>query len=204
MKSFYIALLFACLNLFSQDKTEEEKKMNYNHILQITKIGNPILRQISEEVTNIFSPEIKSIIRDMKSTFEDLNNTAVGLAAPQVNFPVKIIIIQIPKIESENFDGFPLTVMINPKFTPLSEEKVINYEACLSLPGLRGKVSRYKEISYSYQDEEGKIINGTAKGYFAKVIQHEYDHLIGKLYIDRMEDLSTLGYGKEIKKVKSK
>ena len=175
--------------------------MLQDRILKIAKIGNPVLRREAQEVKDISSEEIRNIIRDMKTTFNDYKLDAVGLAAPQVNISLKIIIIQVPKIENEKFEGFPMTVLINPEWKPLSEKKIYDFEGCLSICDYQGIVPRYKEISFSYQNENGDLIQGEAHGYLARVLQHECDHLIGKLYIDRIEDLSSFGLTEEIKKM---
>lgn len=200
MKCIKFLLIFACFNVFSNKTPDSGEEMSYDRILKISRIGNPILRQEAEDVNDILSQEIKNIIQDMKTTFKDFGLTAVGLAAPQINCSLKIMILQIPIIEQKELEGFPLTVMINPQYKPLKEEKSNEYEGCLSIPGFMGLVPRYTDIAYSYQDEEGNLIQGEAHGYLARVFQHEYDHLLGKLYIDRIEDFSTFGLVEEIRK----
>lgn len=174
--------------------------MSHSRILKIAEIGNPILRKIAKEIEDPTSEEIKQIIKDMKDTFDDFQGTAAGLAAPQVNFSLKIIIVQVPETEKTNFKGLPLTVMINPSFEPLTQDIVCDYEGCLSIPDYIGKVPRYKDILYTYIDENGKPHKEEAHGYVAKAIQHEIDHVNGILYIDRIEDLTTFGLIEEIQK----
>lgn len=200
-KYIFFMIIFLSFNLFSNNLLiEGELPMTYNRILKIARIGNPILRQIAKEITDPTSREIKQVIQDMKDTFDDFQGSAVGLAAPQVNFSLKIVIVQVPEVEKTNFKGFPLTVMINPSYKPLSNEIINDYEGCLSIPGFMGLVPRYKDIKYTYLDEDVKIHEEEAHGYLARVIQHETDHVNGILYIDRMKDLSTFGLVEEIQK----
>lgn len=175
MKYIYFMTLFISFNLFSNNLLVEgsipmESKMIFpKRILKIARIGNPILRQVASDVTDFSSVELKKIIKDLKDTFEDFQGTAVGLAAPQVNISLKIILIQVPEVEKTNYQGIPLTVMINPTYSNITDEIVSDYEGCLSIPGLMGMVPRYKDISYSYQDEDGKIIKQEAHGFFARL-----------------------------------
>ena len=165
-------------------------------IHQIIKMGNPILREISRELTSeeILSPEIKTLISDMWETMEHAGG--IGLAAPQISIPLQLTVIRVPKDserypESEESDEF---VIFNPKITYLTEETQGFWEGCLSVPGLRGFVERPKKIRVDYLDQEAKPQSIELDDFLATVFQHELDHLIGKLYVDRIKDITTLMY----------
>ena len=165
-------------------------------IHQIIKMGNPILREVSRELTNeeIHSKEIKNLISDMWETMEHAGG--IGLAAPQIAIPLQLTVIRVPKDserypESEESDEF---VIFNPKITYLTEETQGFWEGCLSVPGLRGFVERPKKIRVDYLDQEAKPQSIELDDFLATVFQHELDHLIGKLYVDRMKDITTLMY----------
>jgi len=165
-------------------------------IHQIIKMGNPILREISRELTSeeILSPEVKTLISDMWETMEHAGG--IGLAAPQIAIPLQLTVIRVPKDserypESEESDEF---VIFNPKITYLTEETQGFWEGCLSVPGLRGFVERPKKIRVDYLDQEAKPQSIELDDFLATVFQHELDHLIGKLYVDRIKDITTLMY----------
>jgi peptide deformylase len=165
-------------------------------VLKIAKMGHPVLRAQAMPVQDPRDPEIALIVEDMKHTiYESISST--GLAAPQVHIPLRIILIMV---HQECGTEVPLTTMINPTWEPLSQEKITDWEGCMSLPDLFGEVSRYSKIRYTYQTLEGETISGTAEGFHARVIQHECDHLEGKLYVDQMENLLHMGYREELHK----
>jgi peptide deformylase len=164
-------------------------------ILKISKMGNPVLRTKGSEISKeeIKSREFQKLIDDMIETLHEYGG--VGLAAPQVHESKQVMIIEFPPIDNRSdLEHFPLTVFINPKYTYMSEDTVDDWEGCLSLPDLRGKVKRSKKIKVKAYDRNGKEFEMEAQGFKARVIQHEGDHLIGKLYIDRMDDLKTLTF----------
>ncbi len=164
--------------------------------LRIVKMGNPILRKRALEVINFNT--IKPIIRNMKDTLLDIG--ASGLAAPQVMIKKRIVVYRLNKNripKNSNLEFIPWTTMINPKIKPLTSEKKLYWERCLSLPGLHGKVPRYKNILVTYYDIDQKKITHKASSTWAALIQHECDHLDGVLYPMRMNDLSKFGYNDE-------
>ena len=161
-------------------------------ILKIAKMGHPLLLQKAKEVRDPTSPEIKKLVNDMFDTLNDLGGSGVGLAAPQVHVSLQIVIF-----EAANENETSLITLINPKIEILTEETSIDWEGCLSVPGLRGKVSRPNKIKYTGLDMEGNKIETIAEGFNARVVQHECDHLFGVLYPQRMKDLSSLQFVSE-------
>jgi peptide deformylase len=161
-------------------------------ILKIAKMGHPLLLQKAKEVSDPTSPEIKKLVNDMFDTLNDLGGSGVGLAAPQVHVSLQIVIF-----EETNENEASLITLINPKIEVLTKETSIDWEGCLSVPGLRGKVSRPNKIKYTGLDIEGNKIETIAEGFNARVVQHECDHLFGVLYPQRMKDLSSLQFVSE-------
>ena len=161
-------------------------------ILKIAKMGHPLLLQKAKEVRDPTSPEIKKLVNDMFDTLNDLGGSGVGLAAPQVHVSLQIVIF-----EATNENETSLITLINPKIEVLTKETSIDWEGCLSVPGLRGKVSRPNKIKYTGLDMEGNKIETIAEGFNARVVQHECDHLFGVLYPQRMKDLSSLQFVSE-------
>ena len=161
-------------------------------ILKIAKMGHPLLLQKAKEVRDPTSPEIKKLVNDMFDTLNDLGGSGVGLAAPQVHISLQIVIF-----EAANENETSLITLINPKIEVLTKETSIDWEGCLSVPGLRGKVSRPNKIKYTGLDIEGNKIGTIAEGFNARVVQHECDHLFGVLYPQRMKDLSSLQFVSE-------
>ncbi len=167
-------------------------------ILKIARMGHPILRSIAAPVDDPMSPEICQLIRDMMETCEDAGGA--GLAAPQVHVPLRVVLFKVPleRLTGREHDiAIDLSVVINPVITPLSDERELGWEGCLSVPGLRGAVRRWTRIHYAGLDQHGEPIDRIAEGFHARVIQHECDHLDGYLYPQRMEDLSLLGFVEE-------
>ena len=161
-------------------------------ILKIAKMGHPLLLQKAKEVRDPTSPEIKKLVNDMFDTLNDLGGSGVGLAAPQVHISLQIVIF-----EAANENETSLITLINPKIEVLTKETSMDWEGCLSVPGLRGKVSRPNKIKYTGLDMEGNKIETIAEGFNARVVQHECDHLFGVLYPQRMKDLSSLQFVSE-------
>jgi peptide deformylase len=161
-------------------------------ILKVARIGNPILRQPSNPVPKqaIGSPELERLIEDMIETM--IEYEGVGLAAPQVHESLRLVVLQVPGDDEQ--DEIPLAVLINPVVTPLPSERVAGWEGCLSVPDLRGMVTRPDRVRLEALDREGRPIDLEASGFHARVIQHECDHLDGVIYIDRMDDLETLSF----------
>jgi len=156
-------------------------------ILTIAKLGNPVLRQIAAKVDprDIRTKDLQRFIDDLFETM--LDEPGIGLAAPQVSRPIQLCVMSC-----EGEDGFPQTVLINPKIVFYGPQQVENWEGCLSLDGLRGKVTRPSVVRVQALDRAGKSMDFEATGLYAVCIQHEIDHLIGKVFLDRMTDMSTL------------
>jgi peptide deformylase len=156
-------------------------------IHEIAQLGAQVLRQSAQAVDNFQSVELRHVIKNMQATLA--NTQGVGLAAPQIGVSKRIIIVA-----SRPTARYPLapvmepTVMINPVFQPLSDEQEKDWEGCLSIPGIRALVPRYKEIMIQYTDEQGVKLNGIKlEGFVARIFQHEADHLEGMVYLDRVE-----------------
>jgi peptide deformylase len=172
-------------------------------ILKIARMGHPVLARRAEPVPDATAPQIRRLIADMVETMIDANGA--GLAAPQVHVPLRLVLFQAPEgnpeqglSESERFDRTaPLTVLINPELEIVEEIMEGGWEGCLSVPGLRGYVERPAHIRYRGLDHEGRVVERTAKGFHARVVQHELDHLEGILYPARMRDLSKLIFESE-------
>jgi peptide deformylase len=156
-------------------------------ILPIAKLGNPVLRQMAAKVDprDIRTKELQRFIDDLFETM--LDEPGIGLASPQVSRSIQLVVMGC-----EGEDGFPQTVLINPKIVFYGPQQVENWEGCLSVDGLRGKVTRPSVVRVQALDRDGKSMDFEATGLYAVCIQHEMDHLIGKLFLDRMTDMSTL------------
>ena len=162
-------------------------------VLQILKMGHPLLRKKAKRVENF--DEIKNLISDMKDTLKYIG--ASGLAAPQVMISKRVIVYRINKnrIPSKaKFDIKPWTFMINPEIRPISKNKSMFWERCLSLPGLHAKVPRYNKIYVKYYTPNNRIVEHEAHSTWAALIQHEFDHLEGVLYPMRMKNFTYFGY----------
>jgi peptide deformylase len=162
-------------------------------ILKVAILGNPVLRVACEPVKNIQAPEIQRLIDDMIETMREYRG--VGLAAPQVHRSLQIAVIEAEQApDAAREPSRPLTVLINPRVTPVTDQMAEDWEGCLSIPDLRGKVPRYRDIEVQAQDRRGRPIRLRASEFFARVIQHEQDHLLGTLFLDRMKSFETLTY----------
>jgi peptide deformylase len=155
--------------------------------LPIAKLGNPILRQTASpiDLRDIRTYDIQQFIDNLFETM--LGEPGIGLAAPQVSRSIQLVVMGC-----EGEDGFPKTVLINPKIVFYGPELAENWEGCLSVDGLRGKVTRPSVVRVQALDRHGKPMDFEASGLYAVCIQHEMDHLIGKVFLDRMTDMSTL------------
>ena len=156
-------------------------------LLKIAKLGNPVLRKVSTAVDprDINNKDFQQLIDDMFETM--LHEPGIGLAAPQVSRSIQLVVMGC-----EGEGGFPSTVLINPKIVYYGPHQVENWEGCLSVDGLRGKVTRPSVVRVQALDRQGRPLDIEANGLYAVCIQHEVDHLIGKIFLDRMTDLSTL------------
>ncbi|HXZ25190.1 MAG TPA: peptide deformylase [Nitrospiria bacterium] len=167
-------------------------------ILKVTRLGHPVLRQVAKPVPpgDISSSSIQRLIDDMIETMHEYDG--VGIAAPQVHHSLQLAVIEVecnPRYPQA--PEIPLTVLINPQITARSDAKRLGWEGCLSVDGLRGKVPRAERLSARWLDRSGRPVQAEAQGFFAVVIQHEVDHLLGKVFLDRMADLTTLTHLKE-------
>jgi peptide deformylase len=170
-------------------------------ILKVARMGHPVLRQEAEPIPpeQITAPEIQDFIDDMIETMYDYDGA--GLAAPQVHVSKQIVVMEVSQNPRyPNAPAIPLTVYINPEITPLTEDMDEDWEGCLSVPGLRGRVPRYTKIRLRAYDRDGQRVDFVAEGFHARVIQHECDHLWGKLYIDRVRDTTSLTFMEEFMK----
>jgi peptide deformylase len=193
-------------------------------VLDIARMGNPILRRRAAEVPDPATPGIRRLVSDMLETMEYAGGT--GLAAPQVHVPLRVVVFfvaaeraveeaaaaagkeagrTLPRdpdaADPAEDGGVPLTVLINPEIEVLDATVKLGLESCLSLPGLAGEVPRVEAIRYRGRALDGSLIERTARGFHARVVQHEYDHLDGILYPQRMTDLSRLTFTSELERV---
>ncbi len=162
-------------------------------ILKVARLGHPVLRQVAAPVPvgEIRSAEIQRLIDDMVETMREYSGA--GLAANQVHVLKQICVMEVAgNPRYPDAPSLPLTVLINPRVTPLAGEMEEGWEGCLSVPDMRGMVPRHAAVRLEALDREGQPIDVVAKEFFARVIQHETDHLNGIVYLDRMKDLSTL------------
>ena len=169
-------------------------------VLKVAKLGNPVLRQISKQVDlkELVDPqgELQGFIDDMIDTMRE--EDGVGLAAPQVNRSQQIVVLEYENNERyPDESSIPVTVLVNPVLSDYGEEKVLGWESCLSLIDFRGLVPRSTSVTLKAYDRDGDSIEKRATGFEAVVLQHEIDHLNGKVFLDRMEDLTKLAYQEE-------
>ena len=164
-------------------------------IREILKMGDERLLRIAPPVPPdmIGSPELDALIDDMFETMHHVGG--VGLAAPQIGVDLQLVIFGFDSSERyPDAPPVPQTILLNPVIVPLSDEMEEGWEGCLSVPGLRGVVDRYATIRYTGVDPKGEPIDRVAEGFHARVVQHECDHLIGRLYPSRITDFSRFGY----------
>jgi len=164
-------------------------------VRDILKMGDPRLLKPAEQVEPeaFGSPELRALITDLKDTMAAAQGA--GLAAPQIGVDLAVVIFGFGRSQRyPDAPPVPETVLINPVITPVSDAEEEGWEGCLSVPGLRGVVPRWARIRYSGFDVDGQPIEREASGFHARVVQHECDHLIGKLYPMRVRDFSRFGY----------
>lgn len=162
-------------------------------VRDVLKMGDPLLYRKAEPVKNFSSPELQALIGDMFDTMEALNGA--GLAAPQIGVSKQVVIFGVSaNPRYPNVETVPTTVLINPVIEPLDNETEEGWEGCLSVPSLRGLISRYSNIRYSGFDQEHQKIDHTVSGFHARIVQHECDHLDGILYPMRLKDIRHLVY----------
>lgn len=164
--------------------------MTARHVL---KMGDPLLYRRADEVSAFDAPELHALIADMFDTMAAMNGA--GLAAPQIGVSLRVVIFEVqsnPRYPEA--EPVPRTILINPVLEPLGVELEEGWEGCLSVPGLRGLVSRHKRLRYRGFDERGNPIDRTVSDFHARVVQHECDHLDGILYPMRLKDIRLLGF----------
>ena len=163
-------------------------------IREILKMGDPRLLRIAQPVTEFDTDALHLLVSDMFYTMQSVDGA--GLAAPQIGVDLQLVIFGSDQQNPRYPDApvVPRTVLLNPVITPLGSEEESDWEGCLSVPGLRGMVPRYSRIRYTGFDQYGDPIDRTVDGFHARVVQHECDHLIGKLYPMRVRDFSQFGY----------
>lgn len=167
-------------------------------ILKVARLGHPVLRKATANLVQreLQSAAMQKFIDDMIETMKEYDG--VGLAADQVHESKQLAVLEVANNPRyPNKPDVPLTVLVNPKVTPLSDVLEEDWEGCLSIPDLRGKVPRYTSVRVQAWDRNGQELDYVATGFHARVIQHEFDHLNGKLYVDRMCDLTTLSFLQE-------
>ncbi|HLO92903.1 MAG TPA: peptide deformylase [Burkholderiaceae bacterium] len=162
-------------------------------VRELLKMGDERLLRQAQPVRAFGTPELEALVQDMLDTMKAANGA--GLAAPQIGVDLQLVIFGFERNERyPDAPPVPLTVLINPVIVPLGDEEEEGWEGCLSVPGLRGVVPRWKRIRYSGLDAQGRPIECEAEGFHARVVQHECDHLIGRLYPSRIRDFSRFGY----------
>lgn len=167
-------------------------------ILKVARLGHPILRRCADPVAPeaIASPEIQRLIDDMIETMREYDGA--GLAAPQVHVSKQITVYEVAaNPRYPDAQRISLTVLINPRLTPLTDETEEDWEGCLSVPDLRGRVPRFTRVRVEGYDRHGTPLDFVAAGFHARVVQHETDHLQGKVYLDRMRSFESLSFLRE-------
>ena len=166
-------------------------------VRKIIKMGHPLLMQPAAKVLEFNTPALDQLIEDMQDTMSAYDGA--GLAATQIAVMQQVVIFGFDQNRRyPNADAVPKTVLINPEMTPLNDEQENGWEGCLSIPGMRGLVPRFKKILYRGYSPDGEAIEATAEGFHARVVQHEVDHLLGILYPYRIKNLQNFGYEDEL------
>lgn len=159
----------------------------------ILKMGHPVLQKRAEPVEDLQAASFKTLLVDMVDTMRDADGA--GLAAPQIGESLQVIVFGVEKNPRyPDVEEVPMTVLINPMIEALTDEQEEGWEGCLSVPKMRGLVPRYQAIRYVGLDPHGVMIDRQVSGFHARVVQHEYDHLLGVLYPQRIRDLSRFGF----------
>jgi len=164
-------------------------------VLKVAHLGHPILRQRAEPISPeaIGGPETQRLVDDMLETMDD--HDGAGLAAPQVHVSRRLVVYGVrANPRYPDAEEVPLTVLINPVLTPVVEEQEEDWEGCLSVPDLRGRVPRFTRVRVQAYGRDGRRLAFTAEGFHARVVQHECDHLDGVVYLDRMRSLASLSF----------
>jgi len=166
-------------------------------IRDVLRMGDPRLLEVSKPIERFGTPELFALIRDMQDTMAALNGA--GLAAPQIGVSLRVVIFGVQRNPRyPDAEEVPFTILCNPVLTPLDDELEDGWEGCLSVPGMRGVVPRYKRLRYSGFDQHGVRIEREVADFHARVVQHECDHLDGVLYPMRIRDLRQFGFTEEL------
>lgn len=166
-------------------------------IRPVLRMGDPLLLQAAAPIQAFDTEDLRVLLRDMRETMASLNGA--GLAAPQIGVSLQVVIFGMdanPRYPQA--EAVPYTVLINPKLDPVGEEMEEGWEGCLSVPGMRGLVPRYRHLRYRGFDESGRPIDRTVQDFHARVVQHEVDHLLGILYPMRIRDLRNFGFNESL------
>lgn len=166
-------------------------------IRPVLRMGDPLLLQVAAPVQAFDTPELHALLQDMRDTMDSLNGA--GLAAPQIGVSLQVVIFGMdanPRYPQA--EPVPHTVLINPQLDPVAEEMDEGWEGCLSVPGMRGLVPRYRHLRYRGFDALGRPIDRTVQDFHARVVQHEVDHLLGILYPMRIRDLRNFGFNESL------
>lgn len=170
--------------------------------LDISQLGAPIIRTMAQKVNDIEALQIQALIDDMIFTCKD--SKGMGIAAPQVGHSLCILIMaSAPNIRYPNAPMMESTALINPYVISVSNESVKDWEGCLSLPGIRALVPRYTQVEVSYFDRNGKAQHVVFKDFLARLFQHEYDHLLGVVFLDKVESTQDVVMEKEYQRMMS-
>ena len=162
-------------------------------IREVLKMGDPRLLEVSKKVTQFDTEELRALLADMHDTMEALDGA--GLAAPQIGVGLQVAIFGVTRNPRyPDAEEVPYTVLINPTISPISDEMEEGWEGCLSVPGMRGLVPRYKKLRYQGFDQYGKPIDRSVDGFHSRVVQHEVDHLMGVLYPMRIRNMRSFGF----------
>lgn len=169
-------------------------------IRKILRFGNGHLYSEASLVTQFNTPELHQLIEDLHDTM--LANEAVGIAAPQIGIPLQVAVFGFEKSEQFYYaDPIKKTVLINPSLKAISTDTNEDWEDCLSAAGIHGLVTRFTHIQYSGYDQFGNFFNREAEGFHARLVQHEYDHLFGKIFISKVKDYRYFGFEEELREV---
>lgn len=162
-------------------------------VKEVLKMGHPVLREKARPVSEFNTHELALLLTDMLDTMQALDGA--GLAAPQIGVSLRVVIFAVESNPRyPDVEPVPLTILINPEIIPLSNEQEAGWEGCLSIPGMRGLVPRFQHIRYRGYNQHGELIEREVRGFHARVVQHEVDHLDGVLYPLRMTDLMQFGF----------
>jgi peptide deformylase len=169
-------------------------------ILKVARLGHPVIRAVAREVAPdlLRSADIQRLIDDMVETMHEYDG--VGVAAPQVHVSLRLAVLEVPASDDRTRAAVPLMAIVNPKLTPAGEERMADWEGCLSVPDLRGIVPRHRRVRLEALDREGRPIQLEADGFLARVLQHECDHLDGRVYLDRMAGMRSLSFLREFQR----